>query len=231
VLGPFRRARTSYLTKKLYTDCIVPAAEVRKTDPRNDVVSYMVQNNYGPKAMIIEVMTYSGAGVSTTREFMQVAAWQLFDHPELKDRFLAEDESGQSKIIQELLRLDPVAGYLYRRTNEELQSPIAGVLPKDQLLAIDIRGTNQDPAIVGDNPFAIDPDRADRLNQLPTWASFGDGPHRCPGAQVALHETRVFLNYLFRVPGLKLEKAPDMGWSMGTQGYEMRNMIVSCDRI
>jgi len=231
VLGPFRRAHTNYLMKKLYTDCIVPAAEARKTDPKNDVVSYMVQNNYGPRAMIIEVMTYSGAGVSTTREFMQVAAWQLFDHPELKDRFLAEDESGQSKIIQELLRLDPVAGYLYRRTNEELQSPIAGVLPKDQLLAIDIRGTNQDPAVVGDDPFAIDPDRADRLNQLPTWASFGDGPHRCPGAQVALHETRVFLNHLFRVPGLKLEKAPDMGWSMGTQGYEMRNMIVSCDRI
>jgi cytochrome P450 len=111
-----------------------------------------------------------------------------------------------------------------------VQSKVAGTLPKDQLLAIDIRGSNQDAESVGENPFAIDPERAEKTNQLPTWASFGDGPHRCPGAQVALHETRIFLNHLFRVPGLKLEKAPDMGWSMATQGYEMRNMMVSCTR-
>jgi cytochrome P450 len=230
VFGPFRKARMGYLMKQLYTDCIAPAAEARKREPKNDVVSYMVKNDYGVKAMIIETMTYSGAGVSTTREFMQVAAWQLFDHPDLKDRFLAEDENGQFKIIQELLRLDPVAGYLYRRTNEPVESKVAGQLPKDQLLAIDIRGSNQDPESVGENPYAIDPDRAEKTNQLPTWTSFGDGPHRCPGAQVALHETRIFLNHLFRVPGLKLEKAPDVGWSMSTQGYEMRNMLVSCTR-
>jgi cytochrome P450 len=230
ILGPYHKARFAYLMKKLYTDCIAPAVEARKREPKNDVVSYMVQNEYGVKAMIIETMTYSGAGVSTTREFMQVAAWQLFDHPDLKDRFLAEDENGQFKIIQELLRLDPVAGYLYRRTNEEVQSKAAGQLPKDQLLAIDIRASNQDASTVGENPYAIDPDRAEKQNQLPTWTSFGDGPHRCPGAQVAVHETRIFLNHLFRVPGLKLEKAPDIGWSMATQGYEMRNMIVSCTR-
>jgi cytochrome P450 len=230
LLGPFHKARVGYLTKKLYTECIVPAAEARRREPRNDVVSYMVQHGYSVKAMIIETMTYSGAGVSTTREFMQVAAWQLFDHRDLKDRFLAEDENGQFKIIQELLRLDPVAGYLYRRTNEAVESKVAGPLPKDQLLAIDIRASNQDPDSVGEEPYAIDPDRADKVKQLPTWASFGDGPHRCPGAQVALHETRIFLNHLFRVPGIKLEKAPDIGWSMGTQGYEMRNMMVSCTR-
>lgn len=230
VLGPFRKARMGYLMKQLYTDCIVPAAEARKREPKNDVVSYMVQHDFSVKAMIIETMTYSGAGVSTTREFMQVAAWQMFDHPDLKERFLAEDENGQFNIIHELLRLDPVAGYLYRRTNEDLQSKVGGSLPKDQLLAVDIRASNQDPVSVGENPYAIDPDRAEKTRQLPTWASFGDGPHRCPGAQVALHETRIFLNHLFRVPGLKLEKAPDIGWSMATQGYEMRNMIVSCTR-
>ncbi|SFG00883.1 Cytochrome P450 [Novosphingobium sp. CF614] len=230
ILGPYHKARFAYLMKKLYTDCIVPAIEARKREPRNDVVTYMLKNEYSVKAMIIEVMTYAGAGVSTTREFMQVAAWQLFDHPELKERFLTEDENGQFKIIQELLRLDPVAGYLYRRTNEEVQSKVAGRLPKDQLLAIDIRASNQDASSVGENPYAIDPDRAEKQNQLPTWTSFGDGPHRCPGAQVAVHETRIFLNRLFRVPGLKLEKTPDIGWSMATQGYEMRNMIVSCTR-
>ncbi len=230
LLGPFHKARRGFLAKKLYTDCIVPAAKARKSEPKNDVISYMVQHDYSVKAMIIETMTYSGAGVSTTREFMQVAAWQMFDHPDLKERFLAENENGQFNIIHELLRLDPVAGYLYRRTNQDLQLKSAGSLPKDQLLAVDIRASNQDPASVGENPYAIDPDRAEKTKQLPTWASFGDGPHRCPGAQVALHETRIFLNHLFRVPGLKLEKAPDIGWSMGTQGYEMRNMMVSCTR-
>jgi cytochrome P450 len=61
--------------------------------------------------------------------------------------------------------------------------------------------------------------------------SFGDGPHRCPGSQVALHETRFFLDRLLRVPGFKLVKPPTVGWSLSTQGYELRDAVVTCDRV
>jgi cytochrome P450 len=60
--------------------------------------------------------------------------------------------------------------------------------------------------------------------------SFGDGPHHCPGWQVALHETRVFVDALLRVPGITLARAPDMQWNDVLMTYELRDAIVTCDR-
>jgi cytochrome P450 len=216
---------------ELYKKDILPASKARRGNPRDDVMSYMVQNNYSRKGMLIEVMTYAGAGVSTTREFMVLAAWQLCDHPELKERFLAGTEEEQFAIIEELLRLDPIAGYLYRRPVSDVPDSTEGPIEKGQLLAVNIRGVNSDESVVGECPYEIDPDRAKRQQVVGSWLSFGDGPHRCPGSQVALHESRIFLDRLLRVPGFRLAKPPKIGWSMSTQGYELREAIVTCDKV
>jgi len=73
-------------------------------------------------------------------------------------------------------------------------------------------------------------DRAARQNQNAQFMSFGDGVHHCPGWQVALHETRVFIDRLLRVPGIRLEREPDMRWNAPLMSYELRNAIVACDR-
>jgi cytochrome P450 len=219
-------------TKELYTRHIVPAAEARRREPKDDVMSHMVKENYSMKAMIIECQTYAGAGVSTTREFMVLAAWQLFDHPELLKRFLAGDEADQFAILEEILRLDPVANYVYRQSTIELASPsVETPLREGEVFAINLRSANTDVNIVGDAPFQLDPDRPKRMKTAGAWMSFGDGPHRCPGSQVALHESRVFLDRLFRVPGIRLERKPDLVLSIQTQGYELRGGIVACDRV
>lgn len=106
-----------------------------------------------------------------------------------------------------------------------------GTIPKGQLIGIDIRGINSDTSVVGEHPYEIDPDRARRQKVAGAWASFGDGPHRCPGAQVALHETRVYLDRLLRVPGYKMINDPTLKWSMSTQGYELRDAIITCDKV
>ena len=77
VFGWFHNALRMYRVLDLWKKDIVPAMEARRKEPRNDVMSYMVQNNYSQKGIIIEVLTYAGAGVSTTREFMIMAAWHL----------------------------------------------------------------------------------------------------------------------------------------------------------
>jgi cytochrome P450 len=59
--------------------------------------------------------------------------------------------------------------------------------------------------------------------------SFGDGAHRCPGAQVALHEARLFLDRLLRVPGLRLAQAPRISWRSDLMSYELRDAVVTCD--
>jgi cytochrome P450 len=63
------------------------------------------------------------------------------------------------------------------------------------------------------------------------YMSFGDGPHRCPGAQLALHETRVFLDKMLRLPGIRLAHEPRLLWNTSIMGYELRDAVVACDRL
>jgi cytochrome P450 len=231
LLGWFYKGLMIKRTMDLYNKHIVPAVEARRKEPKDDVVSYMAKENYSRKAMIIECMTYAGAGVSTTREFIVMAAWQLFDDPALMDRFLNGDEADQFAILEEILRLDPVANYVYRQSTIEIQASVSGTPVKQgEVFAINIRDVNTDESVVGECPFKLDPDRAKRMKNTGSWMSFGDGPHRCPGSQVALHESRVFLDRLLRVPGIRMAKKPQMILSVQTQGYELRGCIVTCDR-
>jgi len=220
------------LIEKLYNDHIVPAAEARRKEPKDDVVSYMVRENYSKQAMVIECQTYAGAGVTATKEFIVLAAWQLFDHPDLKARFLEGTEAEQVAILEEILRLDPAGNYMYRQSTIELPAADgSGTINPGDVIAINVREANIDPKAVGERPFEIDPDRPKRTKNTGSWMSFGDGPHRCPGAQVALQESRVFLDRLFRVPGIRLVKPPKMILAVQTQGYELRGCIVGCDRV
>ena len=83
---------------------------------------------------------------------------------------------------------------------------------------------------MGSCPHALDPDRAERTKTNGALLSFGAGAHHCPGRHVALHEARVFLDAMLRLPGIALERPPDLGWSELLMSYELRDAVVSCDR-
>jgi cytochrome P450 len=222
-------AKRSYYGYLFFTLDVRPAIRARRAQRREDVISQTLDQGYSDRAILIECMTYAAAGMVTTREFIVMVAWHLFDRPALRERFLASDEAGQFAILQEILRLEPVAGLLYRRTAEDIEETSEGAVPAGTSLAIDLRAANSDAAAVGACPFAIDPDRARRQNQNGSFMSFGDGAHHCPGWQVALHETRLFVDALLRVPGIRLKHAPDMQWNMPLMSYELRGAIVACD--
>lgn len=214
---------------KVWKHDIAPAIAARRADPKDDVISFMVTNGYSKKGIIVECMSYGGAGMMTTREFIVMCAWHLFEKPDLLNRFLTEGEDMQFAILEEILRLEPVASMLHRRAAE----PIAGTeaeVAQGELVALSIRDANTDEAITGPCPYELDPDRAKRMKVVGPYMSFGDGPHRCPGAQVALHETRLFLDRLFRLPGIRLETEPTISWNPYIQGYELRGAVVACDR-
>jgi cytochrome P450 len=56
--------------------------------------------------------------------------------------------------------------------------------------------------------------------------SFGDGPHRCPGADIAVLETDVFLTRLFAEPGLRMRTAPRVSSQRALGSYELREFHV-----
>lgn len=206
---------------------LAPAIAARRIAPRDDVISYMVRENYSRKGMIMECLSYGGAGMMTTREFIVMAAWHLFDRADLRDRFLVGDEADQSAILEEILRLEPVASLLHRRAAEPVNG--AAAMAEGETACVSIRAANVDEAITGPCPFELDPDRAKRMKVVGPYLSFGDGPHRCPGAQVALHETRIFLDRLLRLPGIRLVSEPEIQWNPLVQGYELRGAVVACD--
>ena len=165
--------RIAFNMWNFYRNDLAPAVRARRARHRDDVIGYMVQQNYSTKAMIIECLTYAGAGMVTTREFIVVSAWHLFDNGTLRERFLAGDEREQFAILYEILRLEPVASMLYRRDADA----------RDEVFALDIRAANTDEQVTGSCPFSLDPDRAKRMKVEPSFMSFGDGHHRCPGAK------------------------------------------------
>jgi len=165
----------------------------------------------------------------TTREFIVMCAWHLFEKPALLDRFLNEGEDMQFAILEEILRLEPVASLVHRRAAEPIDGESDATMRPGELVAISIRDANTDEAIAGACPFELDPDRAKRMKVVGPYMSFSDGPHRCPGAQVALHETRLFLDRMFRLPGIRLLSEPRIIWNSYIQGYELRGAVVACD--
>ena len=58
---------------------------------------------------------------------------------------------------------------------------------------------------------------------------FGSGPHRCAGEHLALAETDVFIQKLLRLPGLRIEKTPNIIRNDTVEGYEVHDLILAVD--
>ena len=224
------RLRQSYHSLHFFVRDVRPAIAARRKTRGDDVISHLLDGGYSDQAILIECLTYAAAGMVTTREFIVMVAWHLFERDDLRARFMSGGEEDQFAILEEILRLEPVASMLSRRAAETTTSS-GGTIDVGTLVAIDIRAANCDEEVVGACPYTIDPDRAKRVSVNSTHLSFGDGKHRCPGAQVALHETRVFLDRLFRIPGIRLQREPTLKWCDELSSYELRHAIVACDRV
>lgn len=223
------RAAMALKTLNFFYRDVRPAIRARRTRRREDVISQLIDQGASEQAILIECLVYASAGMVTTREFIVMVAWHLFDRDDLRQHFLHGSEEEQFSVLDEILRLEPVAAMVHRKATQDIRDTTGGRVPAGTHLAVDIRAANTDATAVGACPYALDPTRAAGRASA-THLSFGDGAHRCPGAPVALHETRVFLDRLFRLPGLRLERAPDMIWNQALMSYELRNAVVTCDR-
>nr|MDT0667678.1 hypothetical protein [Micromonospora sp. DSM 115978] len=104
-----------------------PAIKARRAARQDDVISHLIDEGYPDKAILIECMTYAVAGMVTTREFIVMCAWHLFDDDALRARFAAGDEADQVAILEEILRLEPVAAMLHRRATEATDLDVGSV--------------------------------------------------------------------------------------------------------
>jgi cytochrome P450 len=226
----FLRAQSRLLNFYLFD--VRPSIAARRRKPGEDVISHLLAEGYSNREILTECLIYGAAGMATTREFISVAAWHLFSQPSLMQQFLATDEAGRTAILEEILRLEPVVGTLYRRATEEMTLNAGGidtVVAAGSRIALDVRAANADPAIAGECPYRLSAQPGSK-KPSPSGMSFGDGPHRCPGAAVALQETEIFLDRLLRVPGIRMEKPPSVSWNPLIESYEIRKLVIRADR-
>lgn len=215
---------------RIYLLDVRPAIRARRRARRDDLVSSLLDQGWSDRDILVECITYGTAGISTTREFIVAAALHLLEREDLRAGFLAGGDEERLAVLTEILRLEPAVSTLYRRTTERLrldrddgQEEIA----PGSLVAIDVRSVNADTALVGHCPHAIRPERIVRGHA--DLMSFGDGPHRCPGATVALHEAAIFLDHLLRVPNLRLASGPTMTRNGASTGYVLRDVVLTID--
>lgn len=207
-----------------------PAIKARRAQRREDVISRLLDEGRNGTEILIECLTFGMAGMTTTREFIVMAAWHLFEKDELRQRFLDGDDDDRYAILTEILRLEPVASMICRSAVAEANDIGPEPIAVGTRMSFDLRAANMDENEVGACPHLLDPERSKRLKSNGAYMSFGDGAHFCPGWQVALVETRVFLNQMFRIPGLRLVRAPDIHFIPPMlMSYELRNCVIACD--
>ena len=164
-------------------------AEQRRSEPRDDLISALVQAGDGDEltdeefvAMIELLMT---AGHETTTLMMGNAIVALAGHPEQRDLFRTRPEL-RTSAVEELLRFDTSVTIFLRVATREFT--LGGkTIKKGARIAALLGAANRDPKrFTNANDLKLD-------REDPHPVSFGHGIHHCIGAALARMELRVGL--------------------------------------
>jgi cytochrome P450 len=98
-------------------------------------------------------------------------------------------------------------------------------IPAGEAVELQLRRTNADADVVGEEPDRLCPGRALPAAVPPVVLSFGDGHHRCPGGPLAILETDIFLQRLLALD-LVAEGPPRVRWNPVSQGYDLDRFLV-----
>ena len=132
-------------------------------------------------------------GIDTTTSTISNAIVILDEHPDLRQQLLAEPERIPA-AVQELIRYAVPSTGIARTVLAETEVGGCPVQPGDRILLL-LASANFDEDVFQDpDAFRIDRERNPHL-------SFGVGPHRCVGADLAATEVEVLLETLLqRIP-------------------------------
>lgn len=218
---------------RVYLADVRPAIRDHRREPRDDLISHLLDDGCSAAEILGECLTFAAAGMVTTREFICVAAWHLFTDDALMARYREADEPERLAVLHEIVRLEPVVSRLRRRTTAAIELPGAGgpvTVPAGALVEVLVDAANTDPAAVGAEPLTVRPGRPVGDGTGAAALAFGDGPHKCPGSGVAILETDVFLTRLLAMEGVRMARAPRVTFNNDIGGYEIRGLVVALPR-
>lgn len=206
---------------RFFAHDVYPAIRAHRRRHRGDVISHLLDSGHSTGDILVECLTYGTAGMVTTREFIAMACWHLLDDEELRRSYLAAEQSRRLAILEEIIRLEPVVGHLYRRATAAIDLDDRTTIPAGDLIDVCVREANVDPVVYGTHAEGLCPHRSS--SGPGAGLSFGDGAHACPGKPLALYETDALLHRLLACePRLLTE--PTIEWDDLTAGYRIRSI-------
>ncbi len=206
---------------------VAPAVRARRKQPVEDVISHLIKEGYKGVEIMVECLTYGAAGMVTTREFISMVTWHMFENSALRDRYLVAEEKERLAILGEILRLEPVVGHLYRRATQDLTVGDR-TIPAGALMDLYVRAANADEAVAGEAPLDLCPGRDIASGYGAEVMAFGDGAHKCPGNALAIQETDTLLLRLLMMP-LKVVTPPTLSWDELITGYRLRGFELAVE--
>lgn len=212
----------------LFVFDVLPAVRSRTKNPRQDVISHLIEQDYNLADILVECVTYGTAGMVTTREFITMACWHLLGNDELRQRYVAAEEDDRLSILAEIIRLEPPVGHLYRRVTDHItvtDRDETYELSPGELVDLDIRQTNADPDAFAEDPLQLRSDRERAKGIQDVGLSFGFGAHGCPGQPLALRETDALLHRLLSMDVTKRTE-PSISWDDLIEGYKVRGLTL-----
>jgi cytochrome P450 len=207
---------------------VLPAVRSRTKQPRQDVISHLIDEGYNLADILVECVTYGTAGMVTTREFITMACWHVLDDDALRQRYVTANEDERLSILSEIIRLEPPVGHLYRRVTDEFTVQDRGEdhrLRPGDLVDLDIRETNADPEAFLGQPLQLRPARERAKGVHDVGLSFGFGAHGCPGQPLALRETDALLHRLLAMD-VTMRAEPVISWDDLIEGYKVRGLTL-----
>lgn len=206
--GVYWAARILYLWLAIHVSDVRPAVRARKMQRADDLISHLIDEGAGAGEILSECITVAAAGMVTTREFICAAAWHLFTDDALLAAYRAGDEQARFAILHEVARLEPPLAAIKRRTTAPVTLPDGTVIPEGERVDVSIAAANLDQAAA-------------------PGLTFGDGPHKCPGAYLAIQEADIFLSKLVALDGVALTAPPRVAFNDAFGSYSLHDMVVS----
>lgn len=189
--------------------------DARRAAPREDMLSRIVNGAVEGRPLtrdeaVIMTTQVMIAGLDTVVNFLGFAMLYLARAPDMRRR-LAADASLVPAAVDELFRRYPIVT-VAREVTADMTYQGADLRRGDMVaLPTALHGTD---AGVHADPLAFDLARADR-----THSTFGNGVHRCPGAQLARAEIRITIEeWLRRIPDFAVAQGAEIRYASGIVG-------------
>ncbi len=185
------------------TAYVAPIVAARRREPRNDVISGLVQASDGGRGLSDEevlshVRLLLPTGGETTHGTLGNLIFALLTHEDAWRRICA-DASAAAGAVDEVLRWESSIAVLPRMSATESIEFRGCRMPANAWVLFAIAGANRDPDV-----FA-DPDRFDIDRDCGEALTFGPGLKSCPGMHLARKNLTVAVQTLAeRVPNLRL---------------------------